>query len=75
MQGGGMAVTMTMQGQVWPNGHGQNDHFDHDHNGIGITKWSWSNGQNCLSKIKNFANYNDRCSVALLNYYAGYWYI
>ena len=47
-------MAMTMQPFDFPNGHGQNDH---DHNTIGITKWSWSNGQNYQSKIINFNNF------------------
>jgi hypothetical protein len=35
-----------MEPSDFPNGHGQNDHIDRDHNTIFIIKWSWSNGKN-----------------------------
>ena len=54
IKGGGATMTMTMQPLDFANGHGQNDHFDHDHKTFGITKWSWSNGQNYQNKIIKF---------------------
>jgi hypothetical protein len=33
---------MTMEHMGFPNGHGQNDHFDHDHSTVKIIKWSES---------------------------------
>ena len=43
---GGWGPTMTIEPSEFPNGHGQNEQFDHDHNTIFIIKWLWSNGQN-----------------------------
>ncbi len=54
--GGG--ATMTMQPLDFANGHSQNDHFDNDHKIFGITKWSWSNGQNYQNKIIKFKFHN-----------------
>jgi hypothetical protein len=39
-------MTMIKEPSDFPNGHCQDDHFDHDHNTTFIIKWSWSNGQN-----------------------------
>ena len=52
--GGGETVTMTKQPFDFPDCYGRNDH---NFNTIGITKWSWSNGQNYQCRIIDFDNF------------------
>jgi hypothetical protein len=51
---------MTMTPSDYPNIHGQDDHFSHDHNTIFIIKWSKLTDIATISK--NFNNFNNKKS-------------
>jgi hypothetical protein len=55
-------MTMTVEPSDFPYGHGQNDHFDHDHNTIFIIKWFWSKLTDISTISMSFDDFNSKKS-------------
>jgi hypothetical protein len=51
---------MTIEPSDFPNDHGQDDHFDHDHNTISIIKWSKLTDADISTVSTNFNNFNNK---------------